>query len=62
MEELLKQDSFINISQVKWFNLIADSTISVKDVLYCLTPNNNKRILVYKSGVLVGTANKQVND
>nr|YP_010691074.1 DNA polymerase [Phellinus igniarius]WBU93175.1 DNA polymerase [Phellinus igniarius] len=62
LEELLRENNSINVSQVKWFNQITNSTISVKDSSYNLTPNNNKRNLIYKNGVLVGTSNKAINE
>lgn len=55
---LLKKDSSVNLEQVKWFNHLGDSTISVKELTYDLKPTDLKRNLVYKDGLIVGISNK----
>lgn len=61
LEELLIKDSSKNVKQEKWFKDIKDSTIIVKSPEYNIRPTDNKRNLIYKDNVLVGTSNKIIN-
>nr|YP_010691071.1 DNA polymerase family B [Phellinus igniarius]WBU93172.1 DNA polymerase family B [Phellinus igniarius] len=63
LETLLQENVSLDIPQEKWFKNLVDSNIAVKDDLsYNLRANNNKRELLYKNGILVDTANKDVSD
>lgn len=54
-ESLLIENSSILRSQTKWFKDLGLGSISIKDQLYTLQATSNKRHLVYKDGVLIGT-------
>lgn len=62
LEKLLVENTNIALTQQKWYRKINDNKIIIKDELYHLKPNNNKRELVYtevgKFKNLIGTTNK----
>nr|YP_010691084.1 DNA polymerase [Phellinus igniarius]WBU93185.1 DNA polymerase [Phellinus igniarius] len=59
---LLLENNNLTIDQKKWFNHITESTISEKDIAYNLKPTNNKRNLIFKKGLLIGTSSKVIKD
>ena len=62
LKELLIENNNLTVEHTKQFNLVTDSTISVRDLSYNLKPTNTKRNLVFKNGILVATSNKLINE
>ena len=53
---LIKQNTSNSpFTQEKWYKSLMDGTIEIKQVPYLLRPTDNKRLLIYKDGVLVDT-------
>jgi hypothetical protein len=57
---LLFDNKNIILKQNKWFKSLTNAMITIKPSDYRLTPNNNKRELIYKSHKLIGTRNKVI--
>jgi hypothetical protein len=55
LESLLLKDSSKEITQEKWFRSIEESNITIKDQIYTLKVTGNKRLLIYKDNLLIGT-------
>ena len=65
---LLKKDSFIEKSQIKWKRYLNKAQIALINEIYTLKVNDNKRKLIYNNkGILIGTeaykidSNKNIN-
>lgn len=58
LEELLIKNSSKDVKQEKWSKDLKNCTIKINSPDYNIKPTDNKRILVYKDNILVGTANK----
>ena len=54
---LLQEDSHLKIFQEKWNKSFETSSIHIKNTPFTIRANNNKRLLIYSNGVLIGTAN-----
>jgi hypothetical protein len=52
---LLQKGKSIDLAQEKWFKSIVKGNITIKDESYNLTATQNKRELIYKDNILVGT-------
>lgn len=52
---LLNKDNKLNLSDEKWFKLLIDSNIIIKNQLYTLIATDNKRDFIYKDNKLIET-------
>ena len=56
LKKLLIKDESLVLDNEKWYRDITRGTINIKKLIYTLKVSENKRNLVYKDGVLVGTS------
>lgn len=49
-------------TQEKWYKSLIECTIEIKQIPYLLTPTDNKRHLIYKNNILIGTKAIQLKD
>lgn len=59
---LLKTDGSITLNHDKWYKDISLGEINIKKSHYKLVPTENKRSLVYKDGILIGTKPYIINE
>jgi len=63
LEDLLKPFNKIQpFQQEKWYKSLIECTIEIKQIPYLLTPTDNKRHLIYKNNILIGTKAIQLKD
>jgi hypothetical protein len=55
LEKLLHLGNSLKLNQEKWYKTLNDGNISIQDQLYTLNATENKRNLIYKNNILVGT-------
>jgi hypothetical protein len=60
--KLLNKNEMINIKQEKWYKLINDRAILVKNEYYTLMVTNNKRNLIYEDNILISTEPILINE
>ena len=62
-ESLLSKDSLLELKQKKWYKNLNESTINIKEQIYTLKINSNKRQLIYdKNNKLIATKPIIIND
>lgn len=63
LQENIDNNNSVTLTHDKWKKDLIKGIITIdKDSIYQLRPTNNKRNLVYKDGILIGTSNKIIND